>query len=373
MNTVKMFIAVALLIILQILDADVMAQIKSGTFTVAPHAGWYVFDQDQDIANAPLHGIGLGYNFTPHIGIEGTMSHVNSDATPSDDNRNLYIYRVDAMYHFLSDREFVPYIAAGIGALSLHSEINGTDTNGLINYGAGLKTFITERLTIRADIRHIIDYDDSYNNFACTLGLTYFFGAKDRTEALPAPPMDSDGDGVPDDLDMCPGTPLGVAVDSAGCPVDSDGDGVPDYLDKCPGTPPGLLVDEEGCPVQRKEEVSVELRVEFEFDSSKVRDIYRKQLNEVTRFLKTYPETTAVIEGHTCSIGTEAYNLNLSRRRAESVMQYLTDDGIDPVRMKAVAYGESAPIADNSTEEGRRLNRRVTSVISTIVINVIKK
>ncbi len=59
---------------------------------------------------------------------------------------------------------------------------------------------------------------------------------------------DSDGDGVPNDIDECPGTPEGVKVDSRGCPLDSDGDGVPDYLDKCPGTPKGLEVDCDGCP-----------------------------------------------------------------------------------------------------------------------------
>ena len=63
------------------------------------------------------------------------------------------------------------------------------------------------------------------------------------------PPLDSDGDGVPDHLDKCPGTPMGVKVDARGCPLDSDGDGVPDYLDKCPGTPKGVKVDARGCPL----------------------------------------------------------------------------------------------------------------------------
>jgi outer membrane protein OmpA-like peptidoglycan-associated protein len=62
-------------------------------------------------------------------------------------------------------------------------------------------------------------------------------------------PLDSDGDGVPDYLDLCPGTPAGVAVDENGCPKDSDGDGVPDYLDKCPNTPKGAPIDQYGCPL----------------------------------------------------------------------------------------------------------------------------
>jgi len=62
-------------------------------------------------------------------------------------------------------------------------------------------------------------------------------------------PLDSDGDGVADNLDKCPGTPKGVKVDKVGCPLDSDGDGVADYLDKCPGTPKGVKVDKVGCPL----------------------------------------------------------------------------------------------------------------------------
>ena len=74
-------------------------------------------------------------------------------------------------------------------------------------------------------------------------GVIFYAGAE-----MP-PPLDSDGDGVTDDLDKCPGTPKGVKVDARGCPLDSDGDGVPDYLDKCPGTPKGVKVDKAGCPL----------------------------------------------------------------------------------------------------------------------------
>jgi OOP family OmpA-OmpF porin len=68
---------------------------------------------------------------------------------------------------------------------------------------------------------------------------------------------------------------------------------------------------------------------------------------------------TALIEGHTDSVGTEAYNLALSDRRAKSVFDYLTSRGVDPARLSSVGHGELKPIADNATAEGRQLNRRV--------------
>lgn len=186
--------------------------------------------------------------------------------------------------------------------------------------------------------------------------------------AAPAPPKDSDSDGVPDNLDKCPDTPKGVPVDSTGCPKDSDGDGVPDYLDQCPDTLQGIQVDEKGCPVPIKEKVSIELHVEFAFDSAVVKNVYHDHIQKVANFLKTYPETIAVVEGHTDSIGAEDYNLGLSQKRAENVVKHMIDFGIDPSRLKAVGHGESQPIADNKTKEGRQKNRRVVTVITTTVV-----
>jgi OOP family OmpA-OmpF porin len=180
-------------------------------------------------------------------------------------------------------------------------------------------------------------------------------------------PKDSDGDGVYDNMDKCPGTPKGVPVDSSGCPLDSDGDGVFDYLDKCPDTPKGIQVDAIGCPVPIKEKVSIDLKVEFEFDSAIVKNVYHEDIEKVANFLKAYPGTTAEIEGHTDNVGTDKYNLKLSQKRADGVMKHLVSKGIDPARMRAVGYGESRPIADNNTKEGRDRNRRVVAGISAIV------
>lgn len=180
-------------------------------------------------------------------------------------------------------------------------------------------------------------------------------------------PKDSDGDGVYDNMDKCPGTPSGAPVDKDGCPLDSDKDGVYDYLDKCPDTPQGIKVDINGCPVPIKEKVSIELNVEFETNSAVVKNIYDERIQKVAAFLKAYPETNAEIEGHTDNVGSDAYNLKLSQKRAESVMKHLVSKGIDPSRMKAVGYGETRPVADNNTKEGRDRNRRVVAGISTIV------
>ncbi len=172
-------------------------------------------------------------------------------------------------------------------------------------------------------------------------------------------------DGIGDSADLCPGTPSGAPVDEKGCPKDSDNDGVADYLDSCPETPAGERVDETGCVVPKKKEVSMTLNVEFDKNSAEVKDTYGPLLEKAADFMKKYPETAAVIEGHTDSTGRAEYNLAISQKRADSVKNYLVERfEIDPSRIKAVGFGETKPIADNKTKEGRERNRRVLVIIT---------
>ncbi|EPC04322.1 flagellar motor protein MotB [Litchfieldella anticariensis FP35 = DSM 16096] len=167
-------------------------------------------------------------------------------------------------------------------------------------------------------------------------------------------PLDSDGDGVPDYLDQCPGTPAGVEVNAQGCPLDSDGDGVPDYRDQCPDTPAGAEVNALGCTE------SLILRdVNFEFDSAKLTPQAETVLDEVAERLVANPNVRVSIDGHTDSVGSAAYNQDLSQRRAQSVVDYLESRGVEQHRMRAQGFGEEQPIATNETDAGRAENRRV--------------
>ncbi len=178
-------------------------------------------------------------------------------------------------------------------------------------------------------------------------------------------PLDSDGDGVADHLDKCPDTPKGVKVDENGCPLDSDGDGVADYLDKCPDTPKGVKVDAKGCFVPQK--VSIRLNIKFDFDKSYIKPTYHDEISKVANFMRKYPWTMVYIDGHSDNMGSEAYNVRLSQRRADSVKQYLIDKlEIKDTRLETMGFGFRKPIADNATEEGRQKNRRIEAVIETL-------
>lgn len=170
-------------------------------------------------------------------------------------------------------------------------------------------------------------------------------------------PLDADGDGVPDYLDKCPDTPKGAKVDSNGCPLDSDGDGVPDYLDKCPNTPKGVAVDSDGCP----KFILPEITKKILFDTGKhtIKSSSHATLDEIVEILKSIPEVTLTIEGHTDNVAGEKLNKQLSLDRANAVKDYLVKKGIDKNIISTVGFGYSKPESDNSTEEGRAKNRRV--------------
>lgn len=143
-----------------------------------------------------------------------------------------------------------------------------------------------------------------------------------------------------------------VVVKEEPC-VDSDGDGVCDDVDACPGTPKGVKVDERGCWV-------LDQNCLFDFDKSVVKPEYYPLLNDIVKVMNDNPSLRVELEGHTCSIGTNKYNQGLSERRANAVKKYLVEKGmVDPSRVSAVGYGEERPIATNENEEGRKLNRRV--------------
>ncbi|NGY06788.1 OmpA family protein [Solimonas terrae] len=170
--------------------------------------------------------------------------------------------------------------------------------------------------------------------------------AEDTQMVAPAAPVDTDGDGVMDPGDQCPDTPAGTQVNAVGCPLPP------------PCKPPeaGQRVDLSGCAVGD----TIVLRgVNFEFNKATLTVNAKTLLDGVSDALTAAPDIRVEVGGHTDSKGSDDYNQKLSEARAQSVMAYLIERGIAADRMTAVGYGETQPVADNDTDEGRELNRRV--------------
>jgi OOP family OmpA-OmpF porin len=179
-------------------------------------------------------------------------------------------------------------------------------------------------------------------------------------------PPDRDGDGIYDSDDACPDEP-GVASEDPsknGCPPDIDGDGILDRDDACPHDPgpPNADPNKNGCPVAivQEDQIKIFERVEFAFNSAKLLPSSDVVLNAVLDILNEHDEITLVrVEGHTDNVGRAKYNLKLSRKRADSVLKWLVEHGIDSNRLQAEGYGFERPLVDNDTPENRQTNRRV--------------
>lgn len=152
---------------------------------------------------------------------------------------------------------------------------------------------------------------------------------------------------------------------------DEDGDGVPDSRDKCPGTPRGVKVDADGCPppvpapvveevVVVKEETIVIRDVHFQFDKATLTPSDKLVLDKIaTRLKAEAPTARLTVTGHTDSVGSDTYNQKLSDKRAHSVVEYLIEQGVPRSNFVSVSgAGESQPVADNKSADGRAQNRR---------------
>lgn len=180
------------------------------------------------------------------------------------------------------------------------------------------------------------------------------------TDGCPEP--DNDMDGVLDGADACPNE-AGVVANN-GCPdADRDGDTVVDRLDNCPDE--AGTVENHGCRrrqqvVIRENQLEILDKVYFRTNSDRILSRSNRLLDNVALVIRNHPEITLVrVEGHTDSRGDDAYNLDLSQRRARSVMAYLVEEGVEPARLRSEGFGETRPIESNDSREGQAANRRV--------------
>lgn len=246
-----------------------------------------------------------------------------------------YTLGYDWLY-FLNRDGWSPFGLAG-GGVTFSKREPSDDEFLMLNLGAGIMKIISEHgVALRAEARYVYNFDDKGGNdqpqdWRVMAGLMIPLTAK-PVELPPPPPA------------------------PAPAVADSDGDGVIDSADKCPGTLAGVKVDGTGCAIPQILKLN---GVNFEFDSSALDKNAKTILDEVSDSIKNQPTMQVEIAGHTDSVGDDAYNLNLSQRRVDSVRAYLVEKGAPADKFTAKGYGETEPVAGNDTDAGRAENRRV--------------
>ncbi len=394
-------LSIALAITCALFAAPLYAGDNAQGFYIAPSFSYINYNNVYDLDDGAGGTIALGYQYDSPWAAELAILMAESqfkNATTSFDGEH-YQLRLDGLYHFAQDKDIHPYVVAGLGH-GLWEFDNDTENNDTqLNAGVGLMGMITEPLALRSDFRVIYDLSEGEVNNLFNIGISYFFGSSKKSTPAPVVFSDKDGDSVADNKDQCPGTPANVPVSSNGCPQDHDKDGIADYLDKCPSTatgtsvsstgcpkdsdndgiadaqdrcsatPAGAKVDESGCRIKLIEAIKISMQLNFKSGSADVLTEHYSEIAKAGEFMKQYPDSEVVIEGHSDSQGAAAFNKRLSQQRADSIREYLIKMyGIEATRISAKGFGESSPIADNGTAQGRAENRRVVAVIKGTVL-----
>lgn len=332
-------------------------------------------------------GAALGIELTPSTQFQVEYGVSNANGEASEDSAEAGINRFDVEQTMISgnfligteeftgytDGALKPYVLVGAGQSKIEVENQETydttsgetitagtevssskDTIG--NLGLGAMYRINDALSLRGEARAIHNFDNNWWEGMALAGLEVVLGGH-LAPTVAVPPQVEPEVVEPE-----------VVVVEPEQELDSDGDGVIDSMDACPGTPMNVVVDERGCPVpvDITDELKMELRVFFDNDKSAIKDQYQPEIAKVAEKMREYPNSTARVEGHASKTGPSAsYNQRLSEARAVAVKSMLTNEfGIAPNRLSTVGYGYDNPIAPNDTEEGRAMNRRVYAIIT---------
>ncbi len=329
-------------------------------------------DTDDNITDFHGYGVNLAHQYNSLLSLYAQAAMAESETTESEADIDVESYSVGlrvhpSAFHYGEWRAFAgggyKYNNYDIGSNLLIGD--GEVSENALFAEAGLQKLIfSQRFIAEAGVRAIGEVQDTYIDFQPFLGITVLFG-RSYTEAMEPVVIDSDMDGVVDGDDQCPNTAAGAVVDATGCEEkDSDMDGVLDKKDTCPDTPQGAKVDAQGCAEKLTVEVRENLYIAFPTNSSSVPDSSVKELENIARLMKEYPSTELQVFGHTDSLGSASYNMQLSDARASAVRKVLSAEyDISLTRINSQGMGETAPVATNDTPKGRAENRRVELVL----------
>lgn len=394
-----------------------LAENRADTFTLSPYAGGYTFQSKQNIGTGPVVGGQLGYNITENWGVEAVVDYVRANKSNNiSGHAEKLRYGGDLLYNFMPKSSLVPYLAAGFGGMNLRDAGVNTTMRGVANYGGGIKWFFADFAALRADVRGLnYSIGDLKTNVQYTLGLHLALVApKEAPKPLPPPEPVKEVEKpktapvvVPPapvaNLSVNPGsieagktsmlswdsknatsceilpgigqvnttgskeiTPAADTVYTLNCK--GDGGFTSSTANVSVTQPPPKMAEAAGKKASAVAAgARLALKVQFDTGKSIIKKQYYDELKVVGDGLNEQKNLKGVIEGHTDSVGSDASNKALSQRRANAVRDYIVKNfKIDRKRLAAKGFGESKPIADNATAEGRAQNRRIEATFEEI-------
>lgn len=397
-----------------LLPLSARSEIREGSFEVSPFVGYNWFQDKQNLKDRPVFGGRLGYNFNQRWGIEATVEFIKSGvkdqalrgpregqfAHPMDDV-DLTFYHLDAVYHFMPEGRFNPFVVAGVGGAHYSPTISTKDM-AAFNVGVGAKYWLTDHVALRADVRDYMVTEivqETYHNIAATVGVTLAFGGRERPApaqaekvepvVVPPPPPPSPTDAPTVSMFADPSTIersqcAKLAWTTTGASSASIDQGIGSMNPNgsrqvCPFSTTQYTITAMGDggtrtasatvtvnPPPKVEEKFILLEDEhFDFDKSTLTEKGVAVMERNVQVFKENPEMKVRIAGYASASGTEEYNQKLSERRAKTVQDYLIKEGgIAPGRMTTIGFGETRPatyepIPSDIESKAAKANRRV--------------
>jgi OOP family OmpA-OmpF porin len=382
---------------------------KEGQFSITPVVGGYSYDAGQHLDTTMVYGARGGYNITKNFTVEALFDYVQTEPTRSKDIVDMYRYGGELLYHFFPDNKFVPYVAVGFAGLNFDSNLLNRRTYAAYDAGAGFKYYLNDKFALRFDARGIF-YQIPANwaryvnsNAEYTVGAYIPFGGSKpaakpveapapKVEPAPAPvaaPAPSAPTAsltaVPASITKGQSTTLNWnSKNATKCDIQPDvGSVAPNgaravspaknisYVLTCTGDGGKATSSADvavALPVAQQKAVErfcskpAVLDIHFDVNKADIKPKYEADLKTVGAFLKEFPKAKGEISGHTDSTASREYNQKLSEKRAANVGNYIIKNfGIEAGRITTKGYGETKPVADNKTKEGRAQNRRIES------------
>lgn len=325
-------------------------QIELGAF------GGYILPGDYagiEPKNGFMGGLRLGYWMTNSLSTELSGQRAFSEDGAGGSNINMDGYRLNVLWNLMPAHRIRPFLTLGAGLERFGFAVTGGDYVLAYNGGIGSRFFINNKMGVRVEGRYVmvnekIAGEDYQYNIEGQLGLFFLFGGGHKKEVAPPP--------TPTLAPVAEPAPVPAApVDG-----DSDSDGILDSKDKCANTAADTKVDETGCTPEVVKKTKGALKgVTFLFGKAELTENSKKILNEVATAMKEITDGKVEVQGHTDNIGGSDVNLKVSQARAQSVADYLMEQGVDEKRLSWKGYGDSQSVADNKTSAGRAQNRRV--------------